>query len=195
MRIKSSIIIALLVTAALGVVKLQHDTIKSLKSDLKETTYNFEQVTSDNFSIVLKNTSLEKYIKDLDSGFKRKIDSVTTEHEIKVKDLKKVSIITNTTIVKDTVYVPVETSKDTVTNLYHSDFSAVQECFKISGRIVSLDQAPQIYFTELGYKNESCNMVYRESKPWWRFFKKRKIMVKTVSGCGVTTVKEISEER
>ncbi len=165
---------------------------KDLKTEIKQKEHNISQLESNNYSLTFKKGELEDYIKEGNTEFKRKIDSITKAHNIKIKDLKKV-ISTQIKTSVDTVFVPVETIINLKDSLYHSAFSIDSACFKISGKVISKDQSPKLFFSKIGYENESMYFTYKEPKKWWQIFKRRKMMLKVVSECGEVTVKELIE--
>lgn len=166
---------------------------RDLQKDVKQKDYNISQLESDNYSLNFKKGELEKYIKQGNTEFKRRIDSITKAHDIKIKDLKKVTSTKIETVI-DTVLVPVETTINPVDSLYHSAFVMDSACFKIRGKVISNDSMPQIIFNQIGYKNEVMHFVYREPKKWWQIFKRRKLILKAINECGEISVKELIEQ-
>ena len=188
---KTKIISILILIILCGFVWFQANHIKNLNASLTRVNYNMSQLESDNYSLTFKKGELEDYIKQGNTKFKQDIDSVCNQYDIKIKDLKKV-INTKTTItVKDTVYVPTEVIKIENDSLYHSEFLFDSACLYVRGRVLSTDSLAQLIFDNLECDNESFSMVYKEKKKWWQWFKKRKLIMKTVSRCGETTVKEL----
>lgn len=165
-----------------------------LKAEIEQKANIIKQLEADNYSLTFKKGELEEYIKEGNTRLKQKIDSVTKAYDIKLKDVKKVTVVKVETRV-DTIKVPVETSLSLADSLYHSEFSVDSACFKISGRIIGMDPMPALVFTKLGYENESYYVVYKEPKKWWQFFKKRKTMIKVFSKCGNVNIQELIEEK
>ena len=193
MKIKTMLILTIALILMSASIRYLYQKNQELKTEIKQKQSNINQLESDNYSLTFKKGELEKYIKEGNTEFKRKIDSITSDYDIRIKDLKKVSLTKITTIV-DTVFVPVETVINLSDNLYHSTFVMDTACIKISGKVISRDSTPQLIFSKIGYENEAMHFAYKEPKKWWQFFKRRKLLLKTVSECGEVSIKELIEE-
>lgn len=172
-------------------VYLQQKRINDLKDDVDRQKENVVSLLEDNSNLELTSKELQKYIKDSESKFAKEIDSVTTAHNIKIKDLRKIIAAKTEVIIKDTVYLaPVDTVAK-VDSLYHLRFQRENKCISVSAMAVTTDPSTKIMFEELSFKNEAYTMVYKKKKKWWQVFKKQEYVQKSVNSCGETTIKEI----
>ena len=189
MKIKLvSVLIIILLSICLY---FQKNTIERLNNDLDRTEYNMSQLESENYSLTFKKGELEDFINQKNTQFKRDIDSVCNQYDIKIKDLTKVINTKTETIVKDTVFVTGETVYVKDDSLHILRFKNENNCISASIIAHTTDPLTKVLFEELKSNNESFSMVHREKKKWWQLFKKRKLLMTTVDNCGTTSVKEL----
>ena len=164
--------------------------INELDESLTRTEYNMSQLESDNYSLTFKKGELEDYIKQNNTKFKKDIDSVCKEYDIRIKDLNKV-INTKTKIVeRDTTYLPSDTVYIKDDSLYVLNFSKQNKCISASVKALTKDKFTKINFEFIEADNESYSFVHKQKKKWWQIFKKRKLMMTTVDNCGISQTKE-----
>lgn len=188
---KIYIIGAIVLSLLCFTIKLQRDRIQDLNENLNRQTENVTSLIEESSSIQLTNKELKRIMKNSEAEFVRKIDSVTSENDIKIKHLKKIIASQTTVTVKDTVYLPAVDTISKVDSLYQLRFIRENNCISASVVVLTIDPSTLIQFEKLEAKNESYFMVYKENKKWWQIFKKRKLMQKTVNTCGETTIKEL----
>jgi predicted nuclease with TOPRIM domain len=189
---KRLIIEILIISSLTGLVYVLKNELSETKEQLEKTTTNFKQLESDNYTLELSKKELTDYIGDLNTQFKQEIDSVTKAHDIKLKDIKQ--LVNNKTVVSiiDTVFMPAEEVKVENDSLYKLKFTVDSACYKAVIYALTKDQSTTVNLHELETENNSYYIVHYEKKPWWRLFKKRKLLITTVNDCGTSETKVIN---
>jgi predicted nuclease with TOPRIM domain len=189
---KRLIIEALIISSLAGLVYVLKNELSETKEQLEKTTTNFKQLESDNYSLELSKKELTDYIGDLNTQFKQEIDSVTKANDIKLKDIKQ--LVNNKTVVNiiDTVFMAAEEVKVENDSLYKLKFTVDSACYKAVIYALTKDQSTTVNLHELETENNSYFIVHYEKKPWWKLFKKRKLLITTVSDCGTSETKVIN---
>lgn len=187
MKLKLGLLLTSIILSGLlfGVVQKNND----LKEEIAVKENNIKQLESDNYLLTFKKGELEDYVKDLNTEFKRNIDSVTMEHNIRIKDIQKLINTKSVITLLDTVYLPGETVYIKEDNKYHYNFSMDSACFKMSGTVISNDPEPLVKLNSLSAEHETYSIYHREKKKWWQIFKRRKIIMETFDNCGHSTTK------
>lgn len=174
--------------------KIYYNKTKAQEVELEEKKNNISQLESDNYTLTFRKGELEDYIKEGNTEHKRKIDSIATANNIKIKDLQNViSVLSNAKA--DTVPVYIEVPILLPDSTYSASFVVDTVCVGVKGRIISKDPFPKLIFDRIGFENETHHFKYKEPKKWWQIFKKRKTILKSVSKCGGVTYKELTEEK
>lgn len=188
---KLKLISGLIVTILIGFIWIQKSQIEKLDEKLTRTEYNMSQLESENYSLVFKKGELEDYIKQGNTKFKKDIDSVCNQYDIKIKDLNKIISTHTKTVVRDTTYLPSDTVYIKNDSLYVLSFSNKNKCISASVKALTKDPFTKINFELLEADNESYSFVHKQKKKWWQIFKKRKLMMTTIDNCGESQTKEL----
>lgn len=182
---------AIIIAALSFIINIQNNKINNLQNDNKRQSENVSSLMEENSSIKLTTSELKRFIKHSESEHIIKIDSILTKHDIKVKELNKIISTKTTIVLKDTVYLVAESINVKNDSLYHLQFKHENNCISASVNAITKDPLTTINFNEIKSKNESHFIVYKEPKKWYQFFKKRKLIQKTINNCGETIIKEL----
>lgn len=188
---KIKIIGVLIILSLLGIITYKENVIINIKKDRDTYKENTKSLLEHNSSINLTNKDLLEFIKNSESKFAQEIDSVTKKYDIKIKHLQKLIQIKNEVTEKDPFYLPPVEVIHKPDSTYILKYIRESECFKIEIEAITKDKNTLIKFNKIQSNSESYFLVYKEKKPWWKIFKKRKLMQKTVNNCGEVSIKEL----
>lgn len=159
---------------------------KALKKDNTRVRQNFEQVTRDN---VVLNVTYEEF-KQLDTKYKKKLDSLMESAKIKPKSVKSATIIN--TVYKDTgsTKIVYKEPKQRPDKSYLIQVSVNGDCWGLNGQILSKDSSSKLEITERFANNSTQLVVQRRKK--FLFWTVRKESFKAYRDCGEMTVTQIN---
>lgn len=205
------------VALALFVVLLIKNNI-SLKSSVKNRDTIIENIEQDNATLIFEKGQLGKYINQLNTDFKVKIDSLAKANDIKVKNI--VAVYETKIKYLNEELVKMQTSKPEVTvpekdsvkvnrpdslgiNLpdtlptYKIGFENKTQCHTIEGYMVTKDPESEAYLSKVGFEVEVVRIKYKAKPKWfqfWKWFCRRKVEAVIIGDCGEVQVKEFIEE-
>lgn len=168
---------------------------EQLKSDNIRIEKNLSELNTINSKLVLTSNELKKYLKNKDTQHKKEIDSILTNHNIKVKELSKLQIVE--IIVKDTVpfYIQFNDTNKLNDTLYQKDFLIEKNCIRMNGRVFSTDINSKIEIINIENKNRIfITQSYKKNFLDYILFRKGKLVEKITSDCGNTNNSEINVE-
>lgn len=185
-------IILIIAMASLIALFLYMKENMKLKKELYAMTENFNVLGTDNSTLELSVTNLNKYLDRADTQHKVTVDSILKAHKIKIKNLKSYQHIKTEIIDVDTTLVAIEEVKPVNDSTYRLEFLDVRKCTKIGGYITSKDSASSLYITNIESKNNVYITKHFKKNFWdWLFCKQGIEIVTTTSDCGDTFMDEI----
>lgn len=166
---------------------------KELKNDYKRIEQNISELNTINSDLTFTNNELKKYLKNKDTQHKITIDSILSDHKVKVDRLKKIQIVE--VIVKDTVPFYIQFNDTNIINntLYQKDFIIEKNCIRMNGRVFSTDINSTIEIINIENKNRIfISQSYK--KNFWDYilFRKGKLVEKITSDCGNANNSELN---
>ena len=189
-----ALLVAVLMVVLMGTVSVLIDQNYKQREEIERHESNFTQMLDTNQFLTLKVDEMRKLIKKGELRWKR-IDSVLTVRNLKIKQLENARVTTVTIINTDTVYLTntdtleVRMSKDTV--LYKTPFTDERNCIKIEGFVMSTDEFPSVAITSQNAEIETYEIEVK--RRWYQFWKPKR-WSETYTKCGdlkVLNVKKV----
>ena len=179
-----ALLVAVLMVVLMGTVSVLIDQNYKQREEIERQESNFTQMLDTNQLLTLKVDEMRTLIKKGERRWKR-IDSVLTVRNLKIKQLENARVTTVTIINTDTVYL---TNTDTLevrmnedTFLYKTPFKDERNCIKIEGFVMSTDEFPSVAITSQNAEIETYEMEVK--RKWYQFWKPKK-WKETYTKCG-----------
>lgn len=181
----------ILISILFGIISSKNKTIENLKIDNKRQSENVTNLTEESFNLKLTTDELKNTLKNSESKFAKELDSTLKVNNIKIKNLNKIIQSKSKVSIPDTVELPAKIIYAENDSLFVSVHKLTMDCVDINCRVISKDSKPRLFIDKLETRSEGAFIAYKESRPWWKFWKKRKIMLKSTNKCGETIIKEL----
>lgn len=188
MRIKLKYIIYIIIFIILAIFTINYNNLYKNNIKLKEKNErivnNLNELNVKNSELNFTTKELTEYIKEMDTSHKIKVDSILKNHEIKIKNLKKLQSIKITIKDTDTIYAnfkePIK-----IDSLYKKPFTFDKKCINIQGFLYTKDINSKLEINNIeGINNVYISESYK--KTFWDviFFRKGELVKKITSDCG-----------
>lgn len=190
-----SIILIVFVFVLLGTITALISEHFKMKFEIERQHNNFVQLNSKNQYLTLKVDEMRTLIKKGERRWKR-IDSVLTVRNLKIKQLENARVTTVTIINTDTVYLTntdtleVRLNEDTV--LYKTPFTDERNCIKIEGFVMSTDEFPSVAITSQNTEIETYEIEVK--RRWYQFWKPKR-WLETYTKCGDLKVLNVKKTK
>lgn len=181
----------ILIAVLLAIITAKNREIKNLKDENKRQSENVVNLTEESFNLKLRSGELKNMLKNSESRFAKELDSTLKVNNIKIKHLNKIIQAKSKVIIPDTVELPPKIVYAVNDSLYASIHNLNIDCIDVSCRVISKDKSPKLFIDKLEARSEGAFIAYKEPRPWWKFWKKRKILLKSTNKCGETVIKEL----
>lgn len=179
------------IAVLLAIITSKNREIKNLKEENKRQSENVVNLTEESFNLKLSQDELKNMLKNSESKFAKELDSTLKVNNIKIKDLNKIIQSKSKVTIPDTIELPPKIIYAVNDSIYASVHHLNIDCIDVSCRVVSKDKSPKLFIDKLETRSEGSFIVYKEHRPWWKFWKKRKILLKSTNKCGETVIKEL----
>lgn len=179
-----ALLVAIFMVVLMGTVSVLIDQNYKQREEIERHERNFTQMLDTNQFLTLKVDEMRTLIKKGERRWKR-IDSVLTVRNLKIKQLENARVTTVTIINTDTVYLTntdtleVRMNEDTV--LYKTPFKDERNCIKIEGFVMSTDEFPSVAITSQNAEIETYEIEVK--RRWYQFWKPKR-WSETYTKCG-----------
>ena len=188
-----ALLVAVLMVVLMGTVSVLIDQNYKQREEIERQESNFTQMLDTNQLLTLKVDEMRTLIKKGERRWKR-IDSVLTVRNLKIKQLENARVTTVTIINTDTVYLTntdtleVRMNEDTI--LYKTPFTDERNCIKFEGFVMSTDEFPSVAITSQNADIETYEIEVK--RRWYQFWKPKK-WKETYTKCGDLKVLEVKK--
>jgi len=188
-----ALLVAILMVVLMGTVSVLIDQNYKQREEIERHERNFTQMLDTNQFLTLKVDEMRTLIKKGERRWKR-IDSVLTVRNLKIKQLENARVTTVTIINTDTVYLTntdtleVRMNEDTI--LYKTPFTDERNCIKIEGFVMSTDEFPSVAITSQHSEIETYELEVK--RRWYQFWKPKK-WSETYTKCGNLKVLNVNK--
>lgn len=188
-----ALLVAVLMVVLMGTVSVLIDQNYKQREEIERHERNFTQMLDTNQFLTLKVDEMRTLIKKGERRWKR-IDSVLTVRNLKIKQLENARVTTVTIINTDTVYLTntdtleVRMNEDTI--LYKTPFTDERNCIKIEGFVMSTDEFPSVAITSQNAEIETYEIEVK--RRWYQFWKPKK-WSETYTKCGNLKVLNVNK--
>ena len=190
-----ALLVAVLMVILMGTVSVLIDQNYKQREEIERQESNFTQMLDTNQFLTLKVDEMRTLIKNGERRWKR-IDSVLTVRNLKIKQLENARVTTVTIINTDTVYLTntdtleVRMNEDTV--LYKTPFTDERNCIKIEGFVMSTDEFPSVAITSQNAEIETYEIEVK--RRWYQFWKPKR-WSETYTKCGDLKVLNVKKAK
>lgn len=190
-----ALLVAVLMVVLMGTVSVLIDQNYKQREEIERHERNFTQILDTNQFLTLKVDEMRTLIKKGERRWKR-IDSVLTVRNLKIKQLENARVTTVTIINTDTVYLTntdtleVRMNEDTI--LYKTPFTDERNCIKIEGFVMSTDEFPSVAITSQHSEIETYELEVK--RRWYQFWKPKQ-WKERYTKCGNLKVLEIDKTK
>lgn len=190
-----ALLVAVLMVVLMGTVSVLIDQNYKQREEIQRQESNFTQMLDTNQSLTLKVDEMRTLIKKGERRWKR-IDSVLTVRNLKIKQLENARVTTVTIINTDTVYLTntdtleVRMNEDTI--LYKTPFTDERNCIKFEGFVMSTDEFPSVAITSQNAEIETYEIEVK--RRWYQFWKPKR-WSETYTKCGDMKVLNVKKTK